>query len=155
MAMVWVVDDEESIRVLLTKLLEGLGHRVKSFADAQEALDSYRPGAAEVIISDVRMPNIDGIAFTHAILDRDPEASIIILTGYPSVNTAVEAMQVGAVDFLSKPCNVGELRVRVDRALDIRAWQVRLRKNRLLTLSLILSLPLWIILGVILVSFLH
>ncbi|OGV43303.1 MAG: hypothetical protein A2X46_06605 [Lentisphaerae bacterium GWF2_57_35] len=155
MAMVWVVDDDNEVRGVVQTLLEGLGHQARSFGDAQTALQEYRPGAAEVIISDVRMPAMDGLAFTHAILDRDPEASIIILTGYPSVNTAVEAMQAGAVDFLGKPCNVGELRVRVDRALDIRAWQVRLRKNRLLTLGLILSLPLWIILGIVLVSFLH
>ena len=152
MANIWVIDDEADVRNVMTKLLEELGHRVRTFESAQEALNLYRPGSAEVIISDVRMPEVDGLTFTKSILDRDPEASIIVLTGYPSVNTAVEAMQIGAIDFLGKPCNIGELRVRVDRALDIRAWQVRLRKNRLLTLSLILSRPLWIILGVVLVS---
>ena len=155
MANIWVVDDEESVRDVMQKLLEGFGHKVSTFSDAQEALKNYYPDMVDVIITDVRMPGMDGLAFTKAVLALDPEAVVIILTGYPSVNTAVEAMQLGAVDFLAKPWNVGELRVRVDRALDIRAWQSRLRKNRLLTLSLILSLPIWIILGVVLVTYLR
>ncbi len=152
MANIWLVDDEESVRDVMQKLIEGLGHCVRTFAEAPALLKEYRPGAVDVVISDLRMPGMDGLALTQALMERDPEACVIILTGYPSVDTAVEAMQLGALDFLSKPCNVGELRVRVDRVLDIRAWQTRLRKNRLLTLSLILSVPLWIILGGVLVS---
>ena len=154
MANIWVIDDEAPIRDVLGKLLKQLGHTTRLFESAEEALDEFKPGTAEVFIVDVRMPGMDGIAFTRAVLEREPEVSVIVLTGFPSVDIAVEAMQIGAVDFLSKPCNLGELRVRLNRALEIREWQLRLKKSRFLTLGLLISLPLWIILGALLLTLL-
>ncbi|MFH0880212.1 MAG: response regulator [Lentisphaerota bacterium] len=152
MATIWVVDDEESIRDILDKLLQRLGHKTQLFENAESALKEFKPGSVDAMIVDIRMPGMDGIAFTKAILEQEAEASVIMLTGYPSVDIAVEAMQVGAVDFLSKPCNLGELRVRLNRALEIREWQLRLKRSKVLTLSLLISLPLWVILGALLLN---
>lgn len=149
-ATVWIVDDEEAVREVVGNMVEELGYRVRLFARAQEALEAYRPDVADVVLTDVRMPEMDGLAFTRALRQRDPAAVVLILTGYPSVPDAVEAIRSGASDYLTKPFRLEEIRVRIQRALENRDLQERHRKNRSLTWWLILIMPLWLLLGFLL-----
>ena len=150
---VWVVDDDDSVREVLTAMLSELGYEAKGYADPHEALTAYMPGSAEVLITDLRMPKMSGLELTRALLVKDPEAIVMVLTGYPSIPDAVEAVKSGATDFLSKPCRMEEIRIRVERALESRELQDRLRKTRSLTWVLIGSLPLWFVLGMVLARF--
>jgi len=92
---------------------------------------------------------------TRAILDVDPNAIVIILTAYPSIPTAVESIRGGAADFLSKPCRIEEMRIRLEHALESRDLQGRLKKTRMVAWALIASLPIWFILGILLAQLLR
>ena len=153
-ATVWVVDDDDTVRSVLGAMLKELGYEVQLFDKAEDVISNYAARPPDVIVTDVRMPGMSGMELTRAILEKDPFAIIMILTGFPSIPDAVEAIRVGAIDFLSKPCRIEEIRIRIERALENKHLQNRLKKTRLVTWSLMASLPLWFILGIILAKIL-
>jgi DNA-binding NtrC family response regulator len=150
-ATVWIVDDEESVRDVLGAMMDEIGFSARLFADPRDALAAYHRGAADAVITDVRMPEMSGLELTKALLAKDPDAVVIILTGYPSVSDAVEIIKAGASDYLTKPFRLEEIRMRIGRAVQNRELQASFRRNRILTWVLIGSLPLWFLLGIILV----
>lgn len=149
-AKVWVVDDDDAVRGILEAMLKELGYEVVTYANPEAALAAYRSNAPDVVITDVRMPGMSGLELTRAMLELNSGCIIMILTGFPSIPDAVEAIRAGAVDFLSKPVRMEELRVRVERALENRALESRLNKTRMVAWALILSLPFWFVLGILL-----
>jgi DNA-binding NtrC family response regulator len=150
MATIWVVDDEEAVCDVLSGMLHELGHDTRIFTRAREAMAAYRRDRVDAVITDLRMPDMDGLEFTRGLREKDPDAVILILTGFPSVEDAVEAIKIGASDFMTKPFRIEEIRLRVLRALEARDMEDRLRRNRKLTWILIGSLPVWFILGILL-----
>ena len=150
MATVWVIDDESATSDVLAAMLQEIGYDTRVFNQAREALAAYRHGCADVVMTDIRMPGLDGLEFTRALRERDPRATIIILTGFPSVEDAVEAIKMGAADYMTKPFRLEEVRLRLLRALEARDLQDRFRRNRILSWVLIGSLPVWFILGILL-----
>jgi DNA-binding NtrC family response regulator len=153
-ATVWIVDDDESIRGVLGAMIRELGYEVQTYEHAESALKAYRPGVADVVITDVRMPGMSGMDLTRALLEIDPDVIIMVLTGFPSIPDAVEAIRAGACDFLSKPCRIEEIRIRISRALENRAIHDRLHRTRMVTWGLVASLPVWFVLGILLAMFL-
>lgn len=150
MATIWVVDDEEPVREVLGAMLQQLGYETRLFADGPSLLAAYRPGLTDVVMTDIRMPGMDGLALTRALRERDPKVVIMIATGFPSVQDAVEAIRLGAADYLGKPFRMEEIRLRLVRALELRDLQVQVRRSRSLCWLLIGSLPFWFILGLVL-----
>ncbi len=148
MATIWIIDDEAATSDVLSAMLQEIGHETRVFNDAREALAAYKPGAADVLMTDIRMPGLDGLELTRKIRARDPRATIIVLTGFPSVEDAVEAVKMGAADYMTKPFRLEEIRMRLLRVLEARDLEVRFRRNRILTWLLIGSLPVWFILGI-------
>ncbi|MFH0954329.1 MAG: response regulator [Verrucomicrobiota bacterium] len=146
----WIVDDDDSVRGVVGAMIKELGYEVRGFAKAEDALEACRAESPDVVITDVRMPGMSGMDLTRAILEIDPNIIVMILTGFPSIPDAVEAVRAGATDFLSKPCRIEEIRIRISRAVENRDLRRRLRKNRALTWALIWSLPVWFILGILL-----
>jgi len=154
-ATIWVVDDEPQVRDVLGAMLRELGYETEVFEDAETALDAMGGRRPDVVITDVRMPGMSGMDLVNGILERDPEAIVMILTGYPSIPDAVEAIRRGASDFLSKPIRMEELRLRLERALESREIEGRLKRTRAAAWILIATLPLWFILGVLLARLLQ
>jgi DNA-binding NtrC family response regulator len=154
---IWVVDDEDSVREALESMIKELGYQVRTFSTAEEVLGAYKQAEVppDVVITDVRMPGMSGMDLTRAILEIDPLAILIILTAYPSIPNAVESIRGGAADFLSKPCRIEEMRIRLEHALESRDLQTRLKKTRLIAWGLIASLPIWFVLGIILAKILQ
>ena len=154
---IWVVDDEDSVREALESMIKELGYQVRTFSTAEEVLGAYKQAdvTPDVVITDVRMPGMSGMDLTRAILEIDPHAILIILTAYPSIPNAVESIRGGAADFLSKPCRIEEMRIRLEHALESRDLQTRLKKTRMIALGLIASLPIWFVLGIILAKLLQ
>jgi two-component system, NtrC family, response regulator HydG len=146
-ARIWVIDDDETAREYLTVLLQDSGHTVTTYSDAREALARYRRGDADLVVTDVRMPGLDGLEFTRSLLARDPGAVIVVVTAYPSIPDAVEAIKAGATDYICKPFRADELRTRIERAIRSSDLMSRLRRSRALTWLLIGSMPLWFLLG--------
>lgn len=154
-ATVWVVDDEFEVRDVLGAMLTQLGYHVRLFENGESAVQSYGGEKPDVVVTDLRMPGMSGIELTSALLRKDPQAVVMILTGFPSVPDAVEAVRQGAVDFISKPCSIGELNIRIERALNVRRLEDRLKRTRQVAWALVETLPLWIILGMLLHRFLR
>lgn len=104
-----VVDDEESIRVMLKGILSKEGYIVKVAKDGKEALEKIEAWQPQIVLADIRMHEIDGITLTKVIREKFPETIIILMTAYGSNETAIEAIRVGAYDYIPKPFTKEEL----------------------------------------------
>lgn len=118
MANILVVDDDENILEVIRTRLEANGHRVETCPDPLDALDFLREQACDLIVSDVRMPQIDGIEFLRRVRQLRYAVPVILLTAYGTIPSAVEAIKEGAFDYLTKPFQGKELVKTVERALD-------------------------------------
>ena len=110
-----VVDDEEAQRTLLAGFLEKNDYTVTTAASGKEAIDKNRTAGFDLAILDLKMPEIDGVETMAKMKEIDPETDFIILTGYGTVESAVEAMKLGAYDYLNKPINLDELELMIER----------------------------------------
>jgi FixJ family two-component response regulator len=124
-AMVFVIDDDESVRKSLKRLLDTARHETEVFKSASEFLSrSAHPGPSCVIV-DVQMPGLNGIDFQNALIENNREEQLIFITGHGDIPMCAQAMKAGAVDFLSKPFKPKQLLESVERALSRSAEQRR------------------------------
>src|SRR5574337_2162366 len=112
-----VVDDEQGMRELLTVLLEHQGYRVIAASDLQQALEIITHQLPDLVISDVRMPRMDGIGLLTGIRKTDPHLPVIMVTAYASMDSTIQAMRLGADDYITKPFRIDEIRLVVEKAL--------------------------------------
>lgn len=125
MSHICVVDDKEILRESLLAALTREDHRVTTFSDPVEALAEIRSGAFDLIVSDLKMPRMDGLTLIREVRAAGCETPIIMMTAYATISTAVEAMKLGAYDYIQKPFEADALTVLVDRALE----HARLRRE--------------------------
>jgi DNA-binding NtrC family response regulator len=147
---VLVVDDEPAVRDLLVSYLASLGFVAETAGDGLEGLDKYKQGDFDLVLTDLSMPNMDGIELVRQIREHDDEAAILMITGHPTIATAVEAIKQGATDYITKPFTLDEVKIRIDKAIGMKTIQGRLRSAQGLAWGLLLSIPLWLIIGVVL-----
>jgi two-component system, NtrC family, response regulator HydG len=133
MARILLIDDDPSVRESTARMLRGAGYTVQSADSGEEGFDLARGDAFDVILSDMRMPGLSGMDVLRKLRDAHVDASFIIMTGFGTVDTAVEAMKLGAVDFVQKPFFRDELLMRVRAAADRRqlARQVNLLQRQI------------------------
>src|SRR3989304_9013217 len=117
MGKVLVGDDEQGMREFLTMLLEKQGHRVITAADGEQALRLVAEQPPDLVISDLRMPNVDGIGLLAGIRAQHPELPVILVTAYASSDSTIQAMRLGADDYMTKPFRIEEIRLVVEKAL--------------------------------------
>ncbi|HSS39020.1 MAG TPA: sigma-54 dependent transcriptional regulator [Polyangia bacterium] len=115
-----IVDDEVNARTALVELLRDEGYGVEAAADAFKALGKIADFAPDLVVTDLKMPGMDGLQLLAKLREGDPDLPVIVMTAFGEVETAVKAMRSGARDYLSKPVNVGELSVVVARELEQR-----------------------------------
>jgi two-component system nitrogen regulation response regulator GlnG len=115
---VWVIDDDQSIRWVLEKALEKADMDVKSFSSASGILDTLQRGQPDALITDVRMPGMDGFQLLNSIQDRYPELPVIIITAHSDLDSAVTAYKGGAFEYLPKPFDVDEAVELTRRAVE-------------------------------------
>jgi DNA-binding NtrC family response regulator len=113
-----IADDEDASRKGLKALLANAGYEVQEAADGQEALEKVAAFRPTVVITDLVMPRLDGLELLMAVHREVPYATVIILTGYGTVETAVAAMKQGAYDYLTKPVDIPRLRILIEKALE-------------------------------------
>ncbi|MBL8180488.1 MAG: sigma-54-dependent Fis family transcriptional regulator [Blastocatellia bacterium] len=118
MANILIVDDEQSYRQLLTLVFEGDSHTVRTAMNGRQAIDALTEGPADIIISDVKMPDMDGIEMLRAVRSTQPDLGVVLMTAFASVETAREAFKLGADDFIQKPFDVEELKLIVKKTLE-------------------------------------
>jgi len=115
-----VVDDEPRLRRVLIRLLEGEGFVCREAGSGVEALAALEQEPVPLLISDLRMPEMDGVALLREVTTRWPETAVIVVTAVAEVESAVACLQMGALDYVAKPFHLDEVRARVTQALDKR-----------------------------------
>ncbi len=120
MPNILVVDDKDSMRNMLAETLAEEGHRVDAVDDGQKALDLVRNKSYDLVLTDLKMPNVDGLEVLSAVKEIDSETSVIVMTAFGTIEDAVAAMKKGAFDFITKPFDTEHLCVLVNRALENR-----------------------------------
>ncbi|NVD05308.1 nitrogen regulation protein NR(I) [Vibrio sp. JPW-9-11-11] len=120
---VWVVDDDSSIRWVMEKTLSSANIKCETFADAESVLMALERETPDVLVSDIRMPGIDGIELLKQVHQRSPDLPVIIMTAHSDLDAAVNAYQKGAFEYLPKPFDVDETLTLVERAIAHRHEQ--------------------------------
>jgi DNA-binding NtrC family response regulator len=144
-----VVDDEEPIRRLFEDYFTELGYEVVTAGSGRDALDKVTPGIFDGVLCDLMLPEMDGLAILKEFRSIDPKAMFFMMTGYPSVESAITAIQLGAYDYITKPVNLEDVRYKIERAMKVRAMEKSLRKTSGFLWAVLVSVPLWIIVGII------
>ena len=117
---VLVVDDEANARTALGELLRDEGYEVEMAADAFKALGKLETFVPDLLLTDLKMPGMDGLELMGRMREIDPDCSVVIMTAFGAVETAVAAMRAGATDYITKPLNFDELLIVLERALETR-----------------------------------
>jgi DNA-binding NtrC family response regulator len=115
-----VADDEVNARAALVELLREEGYTVESAADGFKALGKLDDFAPDIVLTDLKMPGMDGIELLARVREKDPDIAVIVMTAFGAVETAVSAMRAGARDYLTKPVNMGELSLVIAREIEQR-----------------------------------
>ncbi len=126
-AYILVVDDEGANRYSVSKTLQRVGYVVNEAASGEEALDTMDKQHFDVVLTDIRMPGLDGVELLRRIKEQAPDTIVILMTAYASLGTAVEALRLGAHDYLIKPSSSQDIRQSVARGVE-RAKNLRRRR---------------------------
>ena len=145
-----IVDDDESTRSVLSEYFTSCGHEVVTAGDGEDALRKFVPGMFDCVISDLMMPKIDGLELLKRIKMQDSQVRFLMITGYPNIDSAVNAIKEGADDYVNKPFHMEDIRIKVARLIDAKKAKKALKKMTGLFWALIISTPLWLIMGIIL-----
>ena len=145
-----VVDDDPSVLAVLGGYMKAFDFEVETTENPRTALELCRRNRYDIIMSDLVMPQMNGLEFLQEVRQADSDAAFIMITGYPSIESAVEAIRRGAHDYITKPFRIEEVKVKIDRALLEKNLKTRLRHLQGITWALIISIPLWLVLGIVL-----
>ncbi|MCC6747428.1 MAG: sigma-54-dependent Fis family transcriptional regulator [Deltaproteobacteria bacterium] len=121
MSRILIIDDNETIRFGLQQVIRKMGHETLIAASGKEGLELFKQHEVDFVITDLKMEGIDGVEVLRQVAERDPDCPTMIVTAFGTVETAVEAMKLGALDFLQKPFAPEVVRLKVERALELRA----------------------------------
>jgi len=122
-----VADDEEAVRNLLQRILEGAGYQVTTAANGQEALYKVSLGETEVVILDIKMPQLSGIEALSKLTAESPDTCVIMVTAVTDIDTVIEALKIGAYDYITKPFDQDDVVKKVQQA--ISKWKRQLREK--------------------------
>ncbi|MBE7561097.1 sigma-54-dependent Fis family transcriptional regulator [bacterium] len=119
-ANVVVIDDEMSMVNLLQKYLTKQGFLVRTYTRPEDALEAIERHPADVVLTDLRMPQVDGMEVLSRVRQIDPRIPVLVMTAFGSTESAVEAIKQGALDYITKPFNLDEVVLSLQRALELR-----------------------------------
>ena len=128
MAKILVIDDEDTIRRTVAASLEAAKYQIFKAADVKKGLKILDNETIDLVLSDLRLPDGSGIDLLRAAKAKEYPCEVIIMTGYATLDTAIQAMQEGASDYVTKPFNIGELSVRIERALQQKQLRRKVRR---------------------------
>ncbi|MGH7740181.1 MAG: sigma-54-dependent transcriptional regulator, partial [bacterium] len=118
MSTILLVDDKSSMRKVLKQTLEGNDHSLLEAEDGEKALETIKSKHVDVVITDIKMPRVDGMTLLKMIKEIDGEIIVLIMTAYGTIETAVEAMKLGAYDYITKPFSTEQVKITVDKAIE-------------------------------------
>ena len=120
-----VVDDEEVVRLSHLRLLTGNHRSVEAVWNGFDALREMEREPFDLVLLDLRMPGMDGMTVLRTMKEKWPESEVIVITGYPSIETAKEAIQLGAYDYLAKPADPDQVIKVASNAINQKKWALR------------------------------
>ena len=144
-----VLDDDPNVLQVLGGYMNAFNFDVEATDNPRTALELCRNKRFDIILSDLMMPEMNGLEFLQEVRHADPDAAFIMITGYPSIDSAVDAIRRGAQDYITKPFKIEEIKYKIDKALLEKSLKMRLRHLQGITWALIISIPLWLILGIV------
>jgi diguanylate cyclase (GGDEF)-like protein len=124
-ARLLIVDDEEIMREFLKEVLGDQGYAIDLACSGRDAVKKMKAAEYDVVITDIVMPELDGLGVVAAAKELPYEVAVIVMTGYASMETAVESMKLGASDYITKPFNIDQIRIIVSNTLEARALRKR------------------------------
>ena len=127
-ANILIVDDEEVVRLSHLRSLEGSDCHAQAAEDGRQAIQVMEQNPADVILLDLRMPGLDGMDVLKTIKQRWPDSEVVVITGYPCIDTAKQAVRLGAFNYLTKPLGPDEVMKAANDAMTQKRWA--LRSNR-------------------------
>ena len=145
-----VVDDQQQVADTVVEIMSRAGYSATAAYGGMEAVKRFQEGDYQLVITDLKMPEVNGMDLLKTVKGIDPKIPVIVITGYGTVKKAVEAIKIGAYDFIEKPVDRDKLELIVERALERHSLFRQLGVFRGLTLALTISIPFWLILGIVL-----
>ncbi len=127
--LVIVIDDDEIMRLSCEQILERCGYQVETFANGHDGIQRVKEASPPILVVDIKMPELNGFEVIDIVRKLDADVVIVVITGYATIETAVEAMKAGAYDFLPKPFTPSELRLIIDRGYE--RWRLTKEAQRL------------------------
>jgi DNA-binding NtrC family response regulator len=124
-ANILIVDDEEVVRLSHLRSLESADCNAQTAEDGREALNVMEQHPFDVVLLDLRMPDLDGMDVLKTIKQRWPDSEVVVITGYPSIETAKEAVRLGAFNYLAKPVGPTEVIKAANDAMTQKRWSLR------------------------------
>ena len=122
---VLVVDDDPAVRKSIDRVLSSKGYAVITAENGEEALQTMEQSPFDVVLLDMRMPGQDGLSVLRTIKQKWPESEVVIITGYPTVDSAKEAVRLGAYDYVAKPVGPQDVINIADGAMTRKQWALR------------------------------
>ena len=120
-----IVDDDEVVRRSYLRSLESISRNIEAASDGEEALQTMEQNPFDVVLLDLRMPGQDGLSVLRTIKQKWPESEVVIITGYPTVDSAKEAVRLGAYDYVAKPVGPQDVISVTDGAMTHKQWALR------------------------------
>jgi diguanylate cyclase (GGDEF)-like protein len=120
-----IVDDEEIMREFLREVLKDEGYEIELAVSGKDALAKMHASKYDIVLTDIVMPELDGLGVVAATKELSYEPSVIVMTGYASMETAVESMKLGAADYITKPFNIDQIRIIVSNVIEERALKAQ------------------------------
>ena len=117
METILIVDDEKNYLIVLSAFLSGEGYETLTAASGADALDTLEAADLDLVLTDMKMPKMDGIEFLKEIKKKNPDLPVVVMTAYGTVEKAVEAMQLGAFNFIQKPFKNETLKQMIEKAI--------------------------------------
>ena len=129
-ATILIVEDDRAMRAMLREALEDDGYTVEDVGGGRAGIERVKQGGVDLVISDVKMPDLDGLDMLREIKAVTPSPHVITITAFGSIDTAIRAVKLGAFDYITKPFDVDQLILSVQKALDERALRTELARLR-------------------------
>ena len=120
-----IVDDDETVRWSYLRSLQGTSCNIATAGNGEEALETMEQNPFDVVLLDMRMPGQDGLSVLRTIKQKWPESEVVIITGYPTVDSAKEAVRLGAYDYVAKPVGPQDVINVADAAMTRKQWALR------------------------------
>lgn len=144
-----VVDDEDLMCNMFHDYFTSLGYQVVIATSGKDGLESFSAGKFACVLCDYLMPGMNGMTFLEELRKQDGKTPFLMMTGHPSIENAIEAIQQGAYDYITKPLNLEDVRIKVERAIHVKSVEKSLKKVNGLFWGVIVSVPIWLVLGIV------